>query len=123
MRLLKRNQQDFWYAKYESVKDVMNDKGEYTGQQQVVYSEPIKGLGYITRARGSSEATQFGTNVVYDQTILMDSTDMTENSILWIGITPDKPYNYIVSRIAQSLNHVTIAIRRVEVSNYGTQTD
>lgn len=120
MRLLKRNQQDFWYAKYESVKDVMNDKGEYTGQQQVVYSEPIKGLGYITASRGSSEVTQFGTNVVYDQTILMDSTDMTENSILWIGITPDKPYNYIVSRIAQSLNHVTIAIRRVEVSNYGS---
>lgn len=120
MRLLKRNQQDFWYAKYESVKDVMNDKGEYTGQQQVVYSEPIKGLGQITASRGSSEVTQFGTNVVYDQTILMDSTDMTENSILWIGITPDKPYNYIVSRIAQSLNHVTIAIRRVEVSNYGS---
>ena len=123
MRLLKRNKQVFWYAKYEGVKDVMNDKGEYTGQQQVVYSEPIKGEGYITRARGGSEATQFGTNVTYDQTILMDSTDMTENSILWIDITPDKPYNYIVSRIAQSLNHVAIAIRRVEVSHYGSQTD
>ena len=123
MRLLKRNQRVFWYAKYEGVKDVMNDKGEYTGQQQVVYSEPIKGMGHITASRGSSEITQFGTNVAYDQTILMDSTDMTENSIIWIDISPEQPYNYIVSRIAQSLNHVTIAIRRVEVSNYGSQTD
>lgn len=120
MRLLNRNKRTFWYANYKGTEDILNDEGEYSGQQRVLYTEPVQTKGYISASSGDALVAQFGTNIEYDRTILLESTDMSENSILWVDIEPTLPHNYIVTSVAKSLNHVAVAIKRVEVSNYAT---
>lgn len=125
MRLLNRNKRTFWYANYKGTEDILNDEGEYSGQQRVLYTEPVQTTGYISASSGDAFTAQFGTDIAYDRTILLESTDMSENSILWIDIEPkqndnDISHNYIVTSVAKSLNHVAVAIKQVEVSNYAT---
>lgn len=116
VRTLNRNKQPFWYALYRGSENILNASGQYTGQKRVIYSDPVKAYGNISAATGDALTMQFGINVDYDNVIVMDSTDMDESSILWIGVDTDKPYNYIVRRVSRSLNSVAIAIRQVDVN-------
>ncbi len=115
MRTLNRNKQSFFYANYIRTEDVADAAGNYTGEQRVVRTDPIAARGNISAARGDATVVQFGTNIDYDSVIVMDETDMDENSVLWIGAPLVKPHNYIVKRVSRSINGVAIAIRKVDV--------
>lgn len=115
MRTLARNRQTFYFANYAGTEKLTNSDGRYTGEKKVVYTDPVQARGNISADKGNASVTQFGTDIQYDAVIVMSDTQMDENSVLWIGISPDKPYNYKVTRISRSLNSVSIAVSRVNV--------
>lgn len=80
----------------------------------------------ISPASGASMTEQFGTMDNYDKVIVTD--DMTcpidENTVLYIDAPPVidydtgkyNPYDYVVMRVAKSINSISIAVRKVNVS-------
>ena len=80
--------------------------------------------GNISPAAGSTNAEQFGSNLDYDKVIVIDDPHcpIDENAILFIDVEPEKNndgdyiYDYIVKKVARSINSVSIAISRVVVS-------
>lgn len=121
MRALLRNMQTFYYALYDRKTEVIKD-GLRTGQYTVTYSAPVSMSANISASKGSADLSPFGIDTQYTKTIV--TTDMScpidENTILWIGKTPAEdgsvPHNYVVVRVARSLNSITYAIREVKVS-------
>jgi hypothetical protein len=75
---------------------------------------------------GETQVQQFGVSENYDKVIVLDDKNapIDEHSILWVDTLPylnedgttDTPHDYIVKKIARSLNGVSIAIRKVSVS-------
>ena len=126
MRCLNQNKTLFWYALYDT-KDLMLDENGYeTGQYAVKYRSPQSVRGNISAARGQTSALQFGEDESYDRTIVLDDPDfpIDEHSVLWIETAPridadgttSTPWDYTVRKAARSLNSVTYAVRKVNVS-------
>lgn len=117
MRCLERNKRTFYYALFS---ERVREGNGYIP----VYSEPVALRGNISPATGSAHVEQFGNNVEYDKVIVLDNPDcpIDENSILFIEVEPelnsvgDYVYDYIVKKVARSLNSVSIAISKVKVS-------
>lgn len=115
MRTLEKNKVPYWYALYKGTERILDDDGRYTGEQAVIYTEPVKARGNISAAKGDAYSAQFGTFVDYDSVLTVRDTSLDENSVLWVGIEPSEPYNYRVRRVSRSLNGVAVAIKKVDV--------
>lgn len=134
MRCMNRNKVKFYYALYESREPIMNQYGKPSGQHKVIYGNPIEEYANISAAKGETQTRQFGENESYDKVIVMDlgTLSIDEYSILWVDTEPqlnedgslavnDKgevitPHDYMVKKVAKSLNNVSIAISKVTVS-------
>ncbi len=134
MRCMNRNKVKFYYALYESREPIMNQYGKPSGQHKVIYGNPIEEYANISAAKGETQTRQFGENESYDKVIVMDlgTLSIDEYSILWVDTEPqlnedgslavnDKgevitPHDYVVKKVAKSLNNVSIAISKVTVS-------
>lgn len=122
MRSLLRNQVAFYYAPYLSKNEIIDDYGNRTGEYEIVYGEPLKVYGNISAAQGETQTRQFGESETYDRVIVLSNpqTPIDEYSILWVDTAPfvsDKkqPHDYVVKKVARSLNSVSIAISKVNV--------
>ena len=133
MRCLSRNKSVFYYALHMGQTEIKDEYGNLTGQYSVSHSDPIKTCGNISAAQGEMQSRQFGESESYDKVIVLDdiNTPINEYSILWVDILPllnddcslalnDKgevitPHDYIVKKVARSLNNVSIAISKVIV--------
>lgn len=133
MRCAVRNKTAFYYALYMGQTEIIDEYGNATGQYSVQYSNPIKMLGNVSAARGEIQSRQFGESETYDKVIVLDdpNTPIDEYSILWVDIRPEltedghlaldekgevkTPHDYIVKKVARSLNSVSIAINKVAV--------
>lgn len=125
MRGLEKNKQSFWYALYERSEPILDEGGNEIGEKPI-YGNPIKESGNISEAIGSTEKALFGINAVYTKVInpMPDNFPMDENSILWIDTVPDisengstaTAYDYVVTKVAKSLNHKAYALKKVSVS-------
>ncbi len=116
MKLLARNKTKIKYALYEGKEIVTDANGYKTGQMRRVYSTPVEYKCYVTAARGEAQEDMFGVNLNYEKTLVTElDCPIDENSILWID-RMDGEHDYIVVRKAKSLNFITYAIRKVEVS-------
>lgn len=123
MRNLIINEKELYVLNYKGEIDVVDDDGNYTGEKTISYTKPIMFMGHISGARGSSQVAIFGTDVNYDKTIVIskqkfDKLKITENSVFFVGIKPiykdnNPQYNYNVVRIAETINEVAIAVRKV----------
>lgn len=146
MKALKRNKRKFWYCLYQSKVEVVDSNGNLTGEKIVVYKNPVKAFANISPATGQTNTEQFGNLDNYDKVIVTDDIDcpIDENSVLFLDCEPSftegvtvsftesdtllgeptatvttvsiPKYNYIVRRVAKSLNSVSIAVRKVDVS-------
>lgn len=119
MRTLAINKQPMWYALYEGKEEVIDEYGNHTGVFELKYSDPVLYPVNMSESRGVASVEAFGINADFDRTFV--TTDMNcpikEDSIIWFGADPQtEPHNYIVYRIANSLNSITYAIRGVDVS-------
>ena len=124
MKNLARNKRKFAYCLYTGHTPLYDANGLETGEYKLTYSAPVECYGNISPATGQSVTEQFGNLENYDKVIALDdvNTPIDEESVLFI----DKPYeqdadgnpmfDYIVGRVARSLNQVSIAITKVKVS-------
>ncbi len=119
MRLLKRNTQQIFYALYEDKTPIYDEYGNETGEYELNYSTPVSLQVNISVAKGISLIQQFGQIEDYDKVIITDdiTCPIDENSILWIdNLDIDEPYDYIVKRVAKSLNYISYAVKKVIVN-------
>ena len=127
MRCMNRNKVRFFYALYEGREFITDEYGNVTGEYEVKYSNPTEFRANISPAMGETLTRQFGDSVSYDKIIVMDidAPPIDEYSVLWIDKLPqlnedgttDTPYDYIVQRVAKGLNSISIAVRKVTISN------
>ena len=124
MRCMVRNKTKFYYASYVGETELVDEYGNATGEYAVTYSNPIALLGNISAAQGEMQSRQFGETESYDKVIVLDDrAPLDEHSILWVDTLPvlnedgttDTPHDYIVKKVARSLNGVSVAIRKVDV--------
>lgn len=133
MRCLERNKQTFYYALYDKKTPLKDEYGNYSSEYEVLYHKPVKLKANISAAVGEAVTRQFGDDLQYDRVILMekDSAPIDEYSVLWIDRVPQldesgelaldeggnivSPHDYIVRKVAESLNHKMIAISKVNV--------
>ena len=134
MRCLNRNKVEFYYASYIGREPILNAQGKPSGQHKVVHGNPIKDYANISAAMGETQTRQFGENESYDKVIVKDIgiSAIDEYSILWVDTVPRlnvdgslmvnekgeviTPHDYVVKKVAKSLNSVSIAISKVKVS-------
>ena len=136
MKALKRNKTPFWYAVYQRTEDVIDSNNRLTGEKHNIYDTPKKAYGNISASSGSTinRATAnvvqraYGETVDYDRVIVMDDLGLVINeaSVVWIDPPVDPelesatgrfntPYQYIVTRIARTLNVLSLTLREVTV--------
>ena len=124
MKTLNRNKRSFYYCLFSDTEAIEDEYGNETGEPRVVYGEPVKMLANISQATGQSNTEQFGNLENYDKVLVTDDLNcpIDENSVLFIDKEPeysldgDPMYDYTVRRVAKSLNSVSIAVRKVNVS-------
>ena len=125
MRCMTRNKATFYYALYTGQTEIVDEYGNATGQYSVTYGNPIKMLGNVSAAQGEMQTRQFGESESYDKVIVLDNpnTPIDEYSTLWVDTLPllnedgstETPHDYVVKKVARSLNSVSIAISKVIV--------
>lgn len=125
MRCLARNKTAFFYALNEKQTEIKDEYGNASGQYEILYTNPFKDYANISAAQGEMQSRQFGESESYDKVIVLDDTDtpIDESAILWVDTLPrlnkngstNTPHDYIVKKVARSLNSVSIAIRKVNV--------
>ena len=125
MRCMVRNKSKLYYASYLGKTEIIDEYGNATGEYEVSFSNPIKIFGNVSAAQGEMESRQFGESESYDKVIVLDDRDapVNEHSILWVDTLPHlnedgstgTPHDYVVKRVAKSLNGVSLAIRKVSV--------
>ena len=114
-----------------------------TDEYQTFYENPVPCKANISPASGATATELFGSIEGYDKIIMVDNPQcpIDEHSILWIDTSPEvkvdsntnvvlaittggviigdngqfSPYDYIVKRVARSLNNTAIAISKVNV--------
>lgn len=125
MRTMTRNRQVFYSASLEAVAMSTDTDGNYV-EETFTYSNPVERYGVFTPANGQASSQLYGMNERYDRVITLNQgeTYLDVGSILWVDVVPDidkqgktdTPYDYIVVKKAVSLNTVSVAIRKVDVS-------
>ena len=119
-----RNKATFYYALHTGQTEIVDEYGNATGQYYVTYGTPTKALGNVSAAQGEMQTQQFGESESYDKVIVLDdvNTPIDEYSILWVDTLPvltedttETPHDYVVKKVARSLNSVSIAISKVSV--------
>lgn len=133
MRCLARNKCTFFYALHNGQTELIDEYGNATGQYKVAYTDPVETKGNISAAQGEMQTRQFGESETYDKVIVLDDPNVPidEYSILWVDSQPEltvkgqlaiddrgevkTPHDYIVKKVARSLNSVSIAISKVTV--------
>lgn len=127
MKCLRKNMRRFWYALYIGDEETEDADGNYTGLYKPVYTLPRLMSANISAARGTSNEQLFGVDISYDKAIATADVNcpISETSILWIDNAPiidsdgstNTPWDYTVSSVAKSINSITYAVKKVDVSN------
>ena len=125
MRCMVRNKTTFYYASYIGETEIIDEYGNRTGEFSLTYGNPTRVSGNVSAAQGEMQSRQFGESESYDKVIVLDDRNapIDEHSILWVDTLPhlnengstDTPHDYIVRRVARSINGVSIAIGKVDV--------
>lgn len=125
MRTMTRNRRVFYEASLLTVTLGQDKDGNYT-EEQYSYSDPVKREGVISAANGEAVTQLFGANERYDKVITLNKEEnyLAIGSVLWVDTMPvldvqgktTTPYDYVVVKVAESLNFVNVAVRKVNVS-------
>lgn len=103
------------------MQDEYDEYGNLIGTNTLpVYDENFTGIDICVSANKSQmSAEMFGNFTDYDRTMSISDVNcpINENSKLWIGISTEKPYNFIVTKMAVSLNETIYAIKQVVVND------
>lgn len=125
MRTMTRNRKVFYYASLDALALGQDLDGNYT-EEKYTYSDPVEARGVFTVANGRAQSMIFGMSENYDRVITLNKGEdfLKVGSILWIDTMPEineqghaeTPHDYIVVAVSDSLNFVSVAIRKVDVA-------
>ena len=125
MRDLLANTKPLWYALYLGEKEVTDEYGDFTGETEAEYSEPVPFRANISPARGASDEDAFGANLDYSHTISTANTTLPidEYSLIWDkepdtdedGVVNYDTAQYKVVAVAVGLYHVKYAIQKLQL--------
>ena len=125
MKCLNRNKRMFFYAGLKGKIALTDDYGNRNGEYRLVYDPPVSAEANISVPTGETEVLPFGGNVDYDKIIVLDDPafPIDEYTILWVDSAPEvdeeghteTPHDYVVKKVARSLNSMSVAISKVTV--------
>lgn len=118
MRSLYRNTRQIYYALRTGEEVNIDEYGNETGESTPVYGEPVAMEVNISAATGEDAVQAFGSFTEYNRTMCVADTTcpIDEESVIWFGVSPTGPHNYIVVRKADGKNGILYALREVTVS-------
>lgn len=124
MRCLHRNKRKFYYALFKEKVAIKDEYGNDSGEYRVVYQTPVEMKANVSAATGEAQVEQFGNSLSYDKVIITDELDcpVDEHSVLCIDSPPSYDedgnliFDYIVKKVAKSINTISFAVSKVEVS-------
>lgn len=115
MRSVQRNKQAIWYALRLDSTEVLDEYGNATGEFVEQYSVPMKLKINIGVPKGQINLERFGLNDDYSRVLATTDMDcpIAIDSILWVGIEPTLPHNYVVKKIMPTINELLIGLQEV----------
>ena len=118
MRSLNRNKRLIYYALKSGDTTNVDEYGNETGESTPTYGERKALMVNISAATGQEAVAAFGSFTGYSRTMCVadNACPIEEDSIIWFGIEPTEPYNYIVVRKADGKNGVLYALQEVTVT-------
>ena len=118
MRSLNRNKRELWYALRAGDEANLDEYGNETGESTPTYGEAMALRANVSAATGQEAVEAFGSFTGYSRTMCVadNACPIGEDSILWFGIEPTEPHNYIVVRKADSKNGILYALQEVAVT-------
>ena len=124
MKTMERNKVPFWYLLYDRKDPIVDEYGNESGEQRIYYKSAVQMESNVSAATGSAQVEQFGNFISYDKVIVTDdlTCPIDENTVLFLDKEPEYDedgtplYDYIVKRVAKSLNSISIAVSKVSVS-------
>ena len=118
MRNLNRNRRKIYYALRTGETPNVDEYGNETSESTPTYGS-IVALDCNVSASSGDEAIQaFGGFTGYARTMCVADSEcpIDEDSIVWFGVDPTGPHNYIVVRKADSKNGILYALQEVTVT-------
>lgn len=134
MRDLRSNTKKLWYATYQEKTPVYDEYGDFTGDYQEGYSEPVAFRANLSATRGTQGFTgtgasydYFGTDIKYDRIISTSNMNLPldEYCLIWTKkpvkkagsdeIDYDKA-DYRITAVAQGINHMKYAVRSRQIT-------
>ena len=123
MKLLKRNLKTIHYCLYKEKEPILDDDGNETGEYQIGYEEPVSLDCSISSATGNVQVEMFGDLEAYDKVLITDDMNcpIDENTMLFVDKDVEQSedrylFDYMIRRVAKSLNCIAIAVSKVTVS-------
>ncbi len=124
MKLLRRNLSTICYCLYKGREPILDEDGHETGETRILYQRPKRLRCSVSPAAGSAQAYLFGNLTAYDKVLVTDDTacPIDENTVLFVDKRPAFSEDgvplgdYRVRRTARSINYISYAISKVEVS-------
>ena len=116
-----------WYSKHLGSEFTVDSNGDYTGEKEDRYSEPVMRRLNISPAHGSVVEDAFGDNISYSKIITTTRMDLgiDEDSLVWDeeprrkqdGTTDFSKAKYRVVRVAKGRYHMRYALNSLLEAN------
>ena len=118
MRCLERNKQFIRYRLHMGQEEIIDDYGNATGQFTPLYGDLVTTRANVSAAKGEVSTQPFGESENYDKVVMIDDANfpIDERSVIWIDHLDGDAHDYIVKKVARSLNSVAYAVSKVNVS-------
>ena len=117
MRSLNRNKRLIYYALLTGEVENIDEYGNLTGELTPAYGVATPLSCNVSAASGEDAVRAFGNFTGYSRTVCVADTTcpMDEQTVVWFGVDPTEPHNYIVVRKADSKNGILYALQEVTV--------
>lgn len=125
MRCMTRNKVKLYYALLNGKTEMRDDEGFFTGEERIEYGKPRMLKANVSAAMGETYTRQFGEQEDYDKVVIVEDPNclIDEYAVLWIDTMPrfnkdkttDTPHDYVVKKVARSLNVASYAVAKVKV--------
>ena len=117
MRSLNKNKRRIYYALFVKDEPILDEYGNETGESIPTYGSITELRCNISASSGEDAVQAFGSFTNYTRSICVadNQCPIAEQTVVWFGVPATAPYNYIVTRKADSKNGILYALKEVMV--------